>query len=272
VIDVRQALAQVPREHFIPDLIYVPDATTGWLVPLERSRDPEGWRRAVAEDGPVVIGTEFDPRIPAELRDPGTGRGVRAISSSSAPHVMARMLEALELRPGLRVLEIGTGSGYNAAVLAHLLGAQSVTSVEVDPDLAGRARGALKRTGYPVEVVVGDGAQGYKPHAPYDRILATAAVDSIPEAWLGQTRPGGLILAPWTPTLHPAGPLALVTVASDGSAEGRFIGPGEFMPLRRAGEDPPRDPSAHHERIDSPDCTRYRISVAPDGAHRIRLD
>jgi protein-L-isoaspartate(D-aspartate) O-methyltransferase len=94
----------------------------------------------------------------------------------------------------MRVLEIGTGTGYNAALLAHRLGSAAVTSVEIDPDLAEQARRALTTSGYLLGVTTADGARGYPPHAPYDRIMSTAAVHQVPYPWIAQTRPGGKIL------------------------------------------------------------------------------
>ena len=85
-------------------------------------------------------------------------------------------------------------------MLAHRLGADHVTSIEVDPDVAALARTALLDTGYgEVCTVTGDGALGYPPAAPYDRIMATAAAHRIPYPWVAQTRPGGRILLPWAP-------------------------------------------------------------------------
>src|SRR5918999_4152091 len=160
-----------------------------------------------------------------------TGRGVEATSSSSAPFIMARLIDALELQPGMRVLEIGTGTGYNAAVLARLLGAEHVISVEIDSVAANGARHALQRAGYPVRVVTGDGEDGYPPGAPYDRIIVTASVHTVPMTWVEQTRPGGMILVPWAPTFHPDWPLCRLTVRADGSAAGRCMGPAPLIPF-----------------------------------------
>lgn len=194
------ALAAVPRERFIPDRIYVP-GPEGWLVELHRDQDPDAWHAHVHSPEPVVTQVGWDPRMPEHLRDETTGRGRESTSSSSGLEVMARMLDALELTPGTRVLEIGTGTGYHAAVLAHLVGPDHVTSVEVDADVADRARAAID--GYGVTVVVGDGREGHPDGAPYDRIVATAAITDIPLAWWGQLAPGGWIVAPWDDgTLH----------------------------------------------------------------------
>ncbi|HWR46646.1 MAG TPA: methyltransferase domain-containing protein [Pseudonocardiaceae bacterium] len=158
-------------------------------------------------------------------------RGRYITSSASKPDVVALMLTALDAQPGMRVLEIGTGTGYNAALLAHRLGTGNVTSIEIDSQVADHARGALSVAGYPVIVITGDGARGYPPHAPYDRIIATAAVRQVPYAWVAQTRPGGAILTPWATPYH-NGALASFAVNGDGTAEGRIVGDVAFMQLR----------------------------------------
>lgn len=120
------------------------------------------------------------------------------ISSSSQPSMMLIMLRQLGLRPGHRVLEIGAGTGYNAAIMQHIVGtAGSVTTIEYDPDIAQQARDHLEAAGFPqVTVIAGDGALGYPPNAPYDRILCTAGVWDLPAAWHTQLRPDGVIVAP----------------------------------------------------------------------------
>ncbi|MGQ0779178.1 MAG: methyltransferase domain-containing protein [Pseudonocardiales bacterium] len=115
-------------------------------------------------------------------------------SSSSMPTVMAGMLEALDLQPGHRVLEIGTGTGHNAALLCHRVGPQNVVSVELDPSLADAARRALAGLRLNPAVHAGDGSAGLAAAAPFDRIIATAAADHIPPAWISQLAPGGVIL------------------------------------------------------------------------------
>ncbi len=104
------------------------------------------------------------------------------------------MLAAGNVERGMRVLEIGTGTGYTAALLAHYLGARNVTTIEVDPDLAARARAALDRAGYgEVKVITGDGARGDPEGAPFDQVISTVAAPRVPYAWVAQTRPGGLV-------------------------------------------------------------------------------
>ncbi len=114
----------------------------------------------------------------------------------SAPSMIAIMLEEAGLTPGENVLEIGTGCGYNAALLAELVGPDLVVSIERIAALAEMARANLAACGYRVEVVVGDGTQGYPPRAPYDCVVSTAGAPRIPKPWMEQTRVRGRIVAP----------------------------------------------------------------------------
>ena len=158
-----------------------------------------------------------------------------AISSSSQPAIMAIMLERLDLAPGLRVLEIGAGTGYNAALLSTLAG--PVTSVELEPDLAEAAAAALKSGGHPVTVVTGDGREGWPEGAPYDRIVLTASTDTVCRSWFDQLTPGGLLQLP----LHLKGPdlQAVVTLRKeDGLLRSTGVVDGGFMVLRRPDADP----------------------------------
>jgi protein-L-isoaspartate(D-aspartate) O-methyltransferase len=119
-------------------------------------------------------------------------------SSSSQPTIMAIMLDQLGLAPGHRVLEIGAGTGYNAALLKHIVGAAGVVvSIDLDEDVAAGAREHLAAAGCPdVTVVCGDGAAGYPAEAPYDRVIATVGVSDLAPAWLSQLAPGGRIVVP----------------------------------------------------------------------------
>jgi hypothetical protein len=149
---------------------------------------------------------------------------------------MLSMLDALDARPDDNVFELGTGTGYNAALLAQRLGNENVLSVDVDPDLIRLARGRLaKLAGHPT-VVAGDGADGYPPRAPYSRIIATAALRSIPVALMEQAADGAVIVAPIGLGV------ARLTVRTQGFAEGRFLPwPALFMPRRTPGKGPDFD-------------------------------
>ena len=113
----------------------------------------------------------------------------------SQPYIVAFMTQALDVGPGDRVLEIGTGSGYQAAVLARL--AKEVYTIEIVAPLAERARETLSGLGYGnVHVRTGNGYLGWPEHAPYDRIMVTAAPDEVPPALLQQLKVGGLMAIP----------------------------------------------------------------------------
>jgi protein-L-isoaspartate(D-aspartate) O-methyltransferase len=120
------------------------------------------------------------------------------VSSSSQPAIMAIMLEQLGLKPGQRVLEIGAGSGFNAALMAHILGdPAAVISIDIDAEVACRARRSLTAAGFGgVQVCCGDGGFGVPAHAPYDRIIVTAGAWTLAPAWLDQLAPGGRIVLP----------------------------------------------------------------------------
>jgi protein-L-isoaspartate O-methyltransferase len=102
---------------------------------------------------------------------------------------MAHMLNSLNIHTGHTVLEIGTGTGYNAALLCHRLGDTQVTSIDIDPDLVADTRLRLATLGYHSTLLAGDGTHGAIDNAPYDRVIATCAVPAIPPAWINQLAP-----------------------------------------------------------------------------------
>ena len=156
-------------------------------------------------------------------------------SSSTQPSMMASMLEQLDLRLGHRVLEVGAGSGDNAALLARLVGARGqVVSVELDPATARRARRALGRAGSRAKVVRGDGREGRPREAPFDRIIVTASTATVAPAWHEQLADGGLVELPLR--LRRGGELqAIVTLQKEGDAlRSQALLQGGFMPLRDA--------------------------------------
>lgn len=193
--------------------------------PVIRGDDPEAWHRAAYANIPLV--TQWD-----DGQHTGTEPGTVPTSSASMPSVVAAMLRELDVRDGMRVLEVGTGTGWNAALLARRLGGSRVVSVEIDPTVAGQAREALKRVGLNPEVIHGDGEDGWPDGAPYDRVVATAGVRAVPPRWLEQTRPGGTVLVPWGTHYSDQDALVRLTVDERGQASGPFLRMVEFMKLR----------------------------------------
>jgi protein-L-isoaspartate(D-aspartate) O-methyltransferase len=158
-------------------------------------------------------------------------------SSSSQPSIMAAMLEALQVRPRQRVLEIGTGTGYNAALLAHLVGKASlVTTIDLDEELVERAGTRLVQLGYGhMHLRTGDGLAGVPRHAPYDRLVATGGVCSLPSAWIQQLAPGGKLVANLLCPLSHG--IVVLTKRDDRSAHGSFLALSNsaFIQLRSRG-------------------------------------
>ena len=166
------------------------------------------------------------------------------ISSSSQPAIMAIMLDQLDLAPGHRVLEIGAGTGYNAALISHIVGPTGqVTSVDIDPELVAAAREHLASAGFgDVTVVVADGAGGDPEHAPYDRIIASVGVSDLAPAWLAQAAPSARIVVP----LDLRGTQLSVAferadpATPDGPWTSRSLAPCGFMRMRGALAGPER--------------------------------
>ena len=147
----------------------------------------------------------------------------------SQPYIVAFMTDALEVERGHRVLEIGTGSGYQAAVLARLAG--EVYSVEIVPELARRAAETLALQGHRnVHVREGDGYRGWPEKAPFDRIMLTAAPPEIPQALIDQLKPGGRLVAPVGETGMNQ-ELILLTKSASGAVTRRSILPVRFVPM-----------------------------------------
>lgn len=121
-----------------------------------------------------------------------------ALSCASVPTVVALMLDQLDVRPGDRVLEIGAGTGYNAALLHQLTGPDGqVTTVDIDPEVTTQARQALERTGHEsVRVITADGADGHQARGPYDRLIVTVGAWDLPPAWWDQLAPAGRLVVP----------------------------------------------------------------------------
>ncbi|MDQ7025438.1 MAG: methyltransferase domain-containing protein [Anaerolineae bacterium] len=160
--------------------------------------------RGVAEAFQAVPRHLFLPHMPLEEVYANKAIGLKhdldglLVSSSSQPSMMAIMLEQMALESGANVLEIGTASGYNAAIMKHIVGdSGSVTTIEIDKDLAEQANKNLQSAKVrDVHVVHGDGAQGYAPRAAYDVIIATVGVWDIPQTWINQLKFKGALVVP----------------------------------------------------------------------------
>lgn len=148
----------------------------------------------------------------------------------SQPYIVAAMSELLQVRPVHRVLEIGTGSGYQAAILSQL--ARHVYSIEIVPSLASASKKLLEELGHRnVTVREGDGYQGWPEHAPFDRIILTAAPPEMPPALVTQLCPGGRLVAPVGATSEQQ--LIVIEKAMDGSIRERTVFPVQFVPMIR---------------------------------------
>jgi protein-L-isoaspartate(D-aspartate) O-methyltransferase len=188
----------------------------------------------VAPD-PALIGVLR--RVPRDEFVPDSGSGYawenRALpighgQTISQPFVVALMTQLLELQPDSRVLEIGTGSGYQAAILAEL--ADEVYSIEVVPELASAAAARLARLGHQnVQIRTGNGRDGWPDAAPFDAVIVTAGADSIPPALVTQLRTGGRLVIPvdkgWGQDLR------VCVKEADGSLRERSVLPVIFVPL-----------------------------------------
>ncbi|WP_406286762.1 methyltransferase domain-containing protein [Embleya sp. NBC_00896] len=154
-----------------------------------------------------------------------------SMSSSTVPSLMADMLDALDVRHGVTVTEIGTGSGYNAGILGRLAGDENVLSIDVAPELVSAARAALDAAGHgEITVVCGDGgSDGVVRPDSTDRLIATCGVSSLPAAWRRAVHPGGVVVVPLG-----AG-IAVLDIDEQHGAQGRFLPTGAyFMSLRPA--------------------------------------
>jgi protein-L-isoaspartate(D-aspartate) O-methyltransferase len=191
--DVERALLAVPRHLFLPE------------SPLAE---------AYAD---IAVATHWEDGM--------------AVSSASQPAIVAFMLEQLQVAPGMRVLEIGAGTGYNAALLSELVGPTgSVTTIDIDPQITAEASAHLAAAGYPTaHVVTGDGAVGWPLGAPYDRIELSVGASDIAPAWFVQLAEGGILTLPlWLG----ASDVSVAFRKQDGVLVSESLTPCGFMRLR----------------------------------------
>ncbi|MBA9001737.1 methyltransferase domain-containing protein [Thermomonospora cellulosilytica] len=218
----RDAMHRAPRHAFVPDRILAGPASGPDRL-IDKAADPDGWWQAVYSDQPIV--TQVDDGT-TDLPD-----GRDYTSSCSQPSLVVSFLRLLEVHDHHRVLEIGTGTGWTAGLLSAAIGDHNVTSIEVDPVLAERATANLEGVGLHPNLIVGDGAAGHPDTVPFDRVHVTCGVRSVPYAWVEQTRPGGIIVLPWSPGIGWGHQLVL-HVQPDGTALGRVGDSADYMLLR----------------------------------------
>ncbi|MFI7285240.1 methyltransferase domain-containing protein [Streptomyces anulatus] len=212
----RRVFEAVPRSRFVPEVV--------WRQLSDRCEPVVGtdaWLALVNSDEPVV--TQLDDGVE-------DGPGV-ATSSNSTPSMVARVLGLLDVQDGQRVLEIGTGTGYVAALICERLGDDLVHSVELDAVVARQAADSLAQAGYRPHLRVGDGEQPWPGLGPVDRLIATCALRYVPYALLRQVRPGGVVVAPLAREFW-SGALVQLRVQADGTAVGPFCGGATYMPMR----------------------------------------
>lgn len=222
----RRAFLAVDRADFVPERIWYGGDEDTDDTPVDRATDPDGWAKAVY-DAAMPIVTQWDD---GTVQWPE--QGIRPTSSASAPTVVAGMLRVLSPEPGDRVFEIGTGTGYNAALLAEIVGNHGdVITTEVDVSLATDARERLIAAGY--EATYGQGRRNVTTYArdgtavvpvddsPWDRVIVTAGVPlgRMPYEWVQHTRPGGVIVAPMFADFT-SDPLVRLVVGDNGVARG----------------------------------------------------
>ena len=171
----------------------------------------------------------FVPERSLDMAWENTALSIGYGQTISQPYVVALMTQLLELTPESRVLEIGTGSGYQAALLGELAG--EVYSIEVVPELAAQAKTRLEEMGYGnVHVRAGNGRLGWPEAAPFDAVIVTAAAEDIPEALVDQLRPGGRMVIPVNTGWY-GQDLVLGIMGEDGELKTRSILAVVFVPL-----------------------------------------
>ncbi|MFL5702302.1 MAG: hypothetical protein ACJ8AG_05665 [Ktedonobacteraceae bacterium] len=216
---ILDAFSHIPRHEFVPEFYErVPNNKhVAWRQHKQTEIHEDAWLQLVYRD--AALTTRLDAN-----GFPG--------SSSSMPSIMAAMLQALQIKRGQRVLEIGTGTGYNAALLAYLVGdPHLVTTIDVEKELVELAEPAITCcTGPGMAIIAGDGLRGVESNAPYDRIIATGSYPNVPQPWLDQLAPGGLLLMNLQRNL--ANIMLLLKKDGKGAIAGKILPiKASFMPL-----------------------------------------
>jgi protein-L-isoaspartate(D-aspartate) O-methyltransferase len=207
------------------------------VLTIENLAATAGAMGATSIDPKVLRAMRKVPRhllVPEEVRSSAyqnTPLPIGYDQTISQPYIVALMTHLLEVEPGHRVLEVGTGSGYQAAVLAELV--RQVHTIEIVEPLAERSKRQLAELGYRnVSVRAGDGYLGWPEHAPFDRIIVTAGADHVPKPLVAQLRPGGRMVIPVGRTLNTLD-LTVIEKQPNGRLRTRRVLPVAFVPLTR---------------------------------------
>ncbi|MBC3844519.1 methyltransferase domain-containing protein [Streptacidiphilus sp. 4-A2] len=229
-----EAVSNTPRHHLIPHWWErVPNSPTEEWDLVSPSPLSEEHLSAVYRDETLV--TRVGPDH-ADDAKPGERAKGSPTSSSTLPGLVVSMLHRLDLEPGKRTLDVGTGSGYSAALLSRRIGEQHVTSIDVDPYLVSAATQRLADFGQHPRMEAVD-ATGTLPDSAYDRIIATVSVRPIPETWLRSLRTGGKLVT----TIAHTALLITANMGPDGVARGWVQpDPATFMETRRQADYPPK--------------------------------
>lgn len=259
----RKAFLSVRRHVFVPR--FWRDLEPGafparWHMVDSATSEHDDWLDTVYSDR--TLATELTG-VPAVN---GPGMHPQVTSSSTMPSLVMAMLEDLAVTDDMNVLEIGTGTGYNAALLCARLGDAHVTSIDINPELVALARVRLAEHGYHPHLVAGDGADGASDRGPFDRIIATCGLHEIPGAWIRQTAERGKILLN---VLGPFNQHALLRLdVHAGRVSGRFVPQsGGFMP-RRTDSHIAFDPVVRIDRVDDDITTRSTTRLDPTLLYR----
>jgi protein-L-isoaspartate O-methyltransferase len=254
--DWMPSFSAVDRAAFLPGLMWPYDLSTRTSVCVDKHADPVAWHAAADSNVPIVTQWDDGARF-------GPTPGKLPTSSSSMPSTVFSLLQDLDVDAGMRVLDVGTGTGETAALLSHRLGERNVTSIDVDAVVAATARDRLLKLGLRPGVITGDGFEGYAGAAPYDRILATVGLRRLPMEWIEQTRRGGVILAPWGTSYGNADAVVRLVVNGE-SATGPFTRLVEFMKLR-AQRGPAVRPADYLSAGPLEDADQTTVALAEEG-------
>ncbi|MBI2299359.1 MAG: protein-L-isoaspartate O-methyltransferase [Armatimonadetes bacterium] len=254
---ILDAFLRLPRHRFI-DALIVPESDQPGAAELAVAVGPD------AADPDLLDRVYTDSALSIQIRQG------RCTSSTSQPSLMAMMMADVGLGPGARVLEIGTASGWNAALMSELCGPEGeVVTVEFDAELAERAREHLESEGLGgrVSVVTGDGVLGWPAGAPYDAVIVTVSCPDLPRAWLEQLADGGRLVMPFG-LPDESSPMLLLTRRGDGW-EGAFLRWSWFVFVRGGGLrpwpaplDPAGDPDLAALLRREPVCVKIPVGTA----------